>query len=84
MSKLTKIYGLALVAIGGFLTVNTASAAPSSTPEEVLDAAVGGTINAGVDIFTYVIENYLKYLLVLGVAIGLYVAFKKFAHIGSR
>lgn len=84
MSKLTKFYAFLLLAVGGVMTASFASAAPSSTPEEVLDVAVGETINAGVDIFTYVIQNYLKYILVLGVAIALYGLFKKFAHIGSR
>ena len=56
----------------------------STTPTEILDLIVGGTIDAGINIFTHVVANYLPYLLVLGVAFGLYGAFKKFAHLGSR
>lgn len=56
----------------------------TTTPTDILDTIVGGTIDAGVTIFSHVVTNYLPYLLVLGVAFALYGAFKKFAHLGSR
>jgi type IV secretory pathway VirB2 component (pilin) len=77
---------LSIMALGlmAFVIAPFASASPSSTPEEVMDTLVGGTIDAAVDTGSMVITNYLKYLLVLGVVVGLYYAFKKFARIGSR
>jgi hypothetical protein len=70
-----------------FLTLGiagNASASPSSTPEEVLDAVAGGTIDSAVDLMQYVITNYLKYILVIGICFALYYAFRKFTRIGTR
>jgi hypothetical protein len=83
--KINYLYASALLAVGGLLvSVQQVFAAPSSTPEEVLDTVVGETVDASVDLMTYVIQNYLKYILVVGIAITLYFTFKRFAHIGSR
>lgn len=85
LEKFKSLYAYALVAMGGVLLAGqTAWGAPSSTPEEVLATAVDTTIDSGVDIFTYVITNYMKYILILGVVIGLIAIFKKFAHLGAK
>lgn len=56
----------------------------TTTPVDILDTIVGGTIDAGVTIFTHVVDNYLPYILAIGVAFALYTGLKKFAGLGSK
>lgn len=70
--------------LGLFGLATSVFAAPSSTPEEVLDTVVSGTIDESVDLMQYVIQNYLAYILVLGVAVTLFYILRRFSRIGSR
>lgn len=60
-----------------------ASAAPSSTPTDIVDGVVGGVVDEGVTMLQFVVDNYLAYILALIVIGILYGIFKKFVHIGK-
>jgi len=82
MRKLKLAIGGAFASLA--LLATQASAAPSSTPEEVVDSILGETIDTAVDLSIYMIQNYLGYIIALGIVIGGYFLFKRFGHIGSR
>lgn len=82
--KINRVYlSLGLAVMGMFSFGMTALAAPSSTPEEIIDSVAGGTLDGAIDLLNYVITNYLKYILVLGLVVALYGIFKRFAHIAK-
>lgn len=73
---------LSLLMLAGFGSV--ALAAPSSTPEEIIDAVAGGTIDEAVDLSLYMIQNYLGYILALSIVVGVYFLFRRYSRPGSR
>lgn len=81
MKKL--LFSLAVLTIL-FGTFNFALAAPSSTPEEFLTSTVDAGLNGSMDVVSYVMTNYWKYILVFVVIISLLILAKRFSRLGSR
>lgn len=76
------LFAVAIIFCAGFGL--PAHAAPTTTPEEILDGILSPTIDVGMDLSVHMITTYLKYILVIGIVIGLFWYFKRIGKIGSR
>jgi len=81
--KLMKIFSVIGASTGLVLAASSVSAAPSSTPTEVIDTTIGSVIDSLVEIVVFVITTYTGYVLAFIAIAGFYVYFRKFAGIGK-
>lgn len=80
----TKAFFMSLAVLGMFGMAQASLAAPSSTPEEVLDSVVGSGIDTSVSLVQTVVTTYFPYILVFGIIVALFVWIKRFATTGTK
>lgn len=67
-----------------FGLVSAASAAPTTTPEEVLETMVDTPIDKLIYWIGYVMSNYFEYIIVFAIGVALFFYFRRFMRIGTR
>lgn len=85
--KIKTYYGLAfsfVVAFGVLGLTKIGLAAPSSTPEEVLDTVVSSGIDTVTGLVTTVVTTWFPYIIVFGIIVALFVWLKRFATTGTK
>jgi len=82
-SKIVAMVGVVTASLGMALA-GSASAAPTTTPEGVLNTIVDTAIDKLVYWIDYVMDNYLEYIIVFVIGVSLFYFFKRFMKVGTR